>query len=1268
MDNKGAIQHLQGMSQRTSLRQKRNTEKMEEHLKERKSNKDTPEHSDQGESSDEEYVPSPSLNSTPSPSRETSPLRTPRRSKETSPPSTPKNPRSDLSASITTQLPQIDEAREPNSAANVISSQTHQLKVGDVNAPMSPRPPTTPKPTTPRSLRSPANLRTSTAHSQKELQPNLNTGKEDILSPSRSNVTTDKTSSICKLKDVDIPQDKKSTTDELSIMDGGQISLEKDNVVEPGTSSLEPASGKISTKKIDGNQLLLNNSASLYNTDAQKNSNLYQTSPPSSTRHKMAVANKSIESKSLAGIMISNLSANVGETDLISTFGIADTEYLKMMCSCKVSHLLTDDGKRFAIMTTPSDVAVEIIKLDGISLDNLVIEIKTLPLEFYELSIQVPNNNGRPIEPREIDVNLMNFLAETTDHDKAMLRCTVMSKGDNMEKSATNIQAIVATALQVLNPNKEFLKRIDASQYFQLLSETSENKETRDLAVRKKHVHFTQGLVDAANTDVVIKEVRNYNLNVCKQMKRKLAYLDRKNFEVRNDRGSTGREQLYIDCSTSIYEYFRFFLISTLKDKMNCTEDLSKRKVPTDTSSKRLEVEAQYSIQFEYEEIHHNIHITFYYTKCSLWLQGNSTKINNLTIAQFFMYNYIERIANAIEETVPLHKIGEALRERITSFLSKQVVDQITNGDDHVLHDDKCLTCPRNCTDNGKSMACISCKRKQHFNCASIRDEKERESYLSGTEIFTCSKCIHKLPAVESENFRSDPSLTKISFETSHTIENVSGIKLGECKNETPTIDESVTIKNLKSEIERQSILIRRLREEIKREKEEYTNKETMLTEEKDSLKEAYRRCLADCEKEKETKETLQKCVDALKQQNDNQLKSGAVQSPPLSNVFVRAPTKQIECRFYNRRNGCKNGTTCTFKHEDRPQCRNIDSCRQRNCKFDHKQTSAGSADTADNNSKACVFFNTRNGCKNKNCAFEHVLMPPCPNLESCQKRNCSYDHKIPFLGGHRDNKPPDLDRQVAKQMLTAQQKVQPLPQWQHQQLQPQNQQHLQQQNQQLQQKNHQPLQQKLQQQNYQMAPPQNHQQSQQHNYQQLQQQNQLQPPQQNYLQSQLQNYQQGQQRDQQPQQQNQQKLQQQNCQQSQKLNQQQQQQEQQQNLQQLQQKNHQQPQQLQQHPLYNQNQMQLYHQNQMQSYHQDQMQHNQYPNLHFQQGIQTVQPQMQGTQQVIKPYQLYQPVTSIQDQPLYSNNIPTKTLQQFIPPPMWLSNQNPLMYTQVVA
>ena len=172
---------------------------------------------------------------------------------------------------------------------------------------------------------------------------------------------------------------------------------------------------------------------------------------------------------------------------------------------------------------------------------------------------------------------------------------------------------------------------------------------------------------------------------------------------------------------------------------MKCTEDLQKRRVIKDEEVlRRSEVEAQYSIQFTYNNTPQKVHITFYYTKCSIWVQGSSSKINNLTVAQFFTLHYIEEFANAISDNIRINEIGETLRKRIIEYLDEDEKRKL-EGSTELRFDHKCPTCDKRCHDNGKSMECHKCQIKQHFRCANIRSEEERSIYLTGKENFICN-------------------------------------------------------------------------------------------------------------------------------------------------------------------------------------------------------------------------------------------------------------------------------------------------------------------------------------------------------------------------------------------------------------------------------------------------------------------------------------------------------------------------------------------------
>ena len=88
--------------------------------------------------------------------------------------------------------------------------------------------------------------------------------------------------------------------------------------------------------------------------------------------------------------------------------------------------------------------------------------------------------------------------------------------------------------------------------------------------------------------------------------------------------------------------------------------------------TEKTEVEAQYTIQFEYNNVKHNVHMTFYYTKCSIWIQGSSTKINNITIAQFFATHYLEKLAHMIVKNINLESIKTELKQRLVSFIENE--------------------------------------------------------------------------------------------------------------------------------------------------------------------------------------------------------------------------------------------------------------------------------------------------------------------------------------------------------------------------------------------------------------------------------------------------------------------------------------------------------------------------------------------------------------------------------------------------------------------
>ena len=99
----------------------------------------------------------------------------------------------------------------------------------------------------------------------------------------------------------------------------------------------------------------------------------------------------------------------------------------------------------------------------------------------------------------------------------------------------------------------------------------------------------------------------------------------------------------------------------------------------------------------------------------------------------------MEKIANLIVQSVPIDKINSQLRDRIESFLDdKEKCDVITAPEGA----SKCVSCPKNCSNNGKSIICTKCNRFQHFQCAGVKTADERGIFSSGDVPFICSKCL----------------------------------------------------------------------------------------------------------------------------------------------------------------------------------------------------------------------------------------------------------------------------------------------------------------------------------------------------------------------------------------------------------------------------------------------------------------------------------------------------------------------------------------------
>ena len=97
-------------------------------------------------------------------------------------------------------------------------------------------------------------------------------------------------------------------------------------------------------------------------------------------------------------------------------------------------------------------------------------------------------------------------------------------------------------------------KRIDGFTFFDLLNESLNNERLSKLKVvrpkdRPEHQQSNQisthNMIGDFDCDKEVVEittqVRNYSMNICKQMKKKLLYIDRDHFKVRNDRGSMAK-------------------------------------------------------------------------------------------------------------------------------------------------------------------------------------------------------------------------------------------------------------------------------------------------------------------------------------------------------------------------------------------------------------------------------------------------------------------------------------------------------------------------------------------------------------------------------------------------------------------------------------------------------------------------------------------------------------------------------------------------------
>ena len=236
--------------------------------------------------------------------------------------------------------------------------------------------------------------------------------------------------------------------------------------------------------------------------------------------------------------------------------------------------------------------------------------------------------------------------------------------------------------------------------------------------------------------------------------------------------------------------------------------------------------------------------------------------------------------------------------------------------------------------------------------------ESEREKFLNGKERFICSKC---LPIYTIEGIDSSFDERCINEDSNQDMSNnlnpAPGFQKEETSGDNDCPSQAVAPQSTPPEqnseattkVNMDKVTIKRMQQEMIKMREEHTNKHNALNEEIDTLREAYRRCMADYEKEKETRETLQKCLNAL-QQNQNacrpsmaddetegeetrqksvqelQERAGhkGVSGEPRPHTTENADTTQlnhpsqnsaIPCKFFNTPEGCKKGNRCDFPH-----------------------------------------------------------------------------------------------------------------------------------------------------------------------------------------------------------------------------------------------------------------------------------------------------------------------------------------------------------------
>ena len=158
-------------------------------------------------------------------------------------------------------------------------------------------------------------------------------------------------------------------------------------------------------------------------------------------------------------------------------------------------------------------------------------------------------------------------------------------------------------------------------------------------------------------------------------------------------------------------------------------------------------------------------------------------------------------------------------------------------------------------------------------------------------------------------------------------------------------------------------------------------------------MKESYRRCFADYEREKATRETLQQCVDALK-----------------ANQKTIEKTKNDSVRPRNQ-------------SKDTPQNANNDKTRNNN--IDHTNLSRRRSYGSHNiDQSECRFFNSKRGCfKGESCNFPHILHEPCNLGMSCKQHKCPFNHDKStndehFLENRGNAEPPDITNRETQNQL----------------------------------------------------------------------------------------------------------------------------------------------------------------------------------------------------------------------------------------------------------